>query len=121
MKREAQITTIIDFIMQKENEKVKVSQDVTGYQHFFIDYVAKGQANTEPAVIALEKAQRVLYREIAVAMIDNSKKDIFKGMEGSFNMKRLQAGITFGGGGWAFENMYPKGEFYEYRLHAWIK
>ena len=123
MKREAQINTIVDFLLDKNNKMVKTSSSKDGkeFQHISIDCEAEGVLNSEPGIISLKAHQRTLFSMIAVAMIENPKNATFKGMAGRFSMKRLQEGITFGFSGYAYENLYPKGEFYEYRLHAWVK
>jgi len=123
MKREEQINIIIDFMLDKENVLVRVSESKEGsdFQHIFLDCEAEGKPNTETGIISLKAHQRTLFAMIAVAMIDNPKKHVFSGMAGKWDKKRLEKGITFGFGGWAFENLYPKGKNYEYRLHAWVR
>ena len=122
MKREEQIEKIVEFIFDKDNDKVMVVPEVDDtFEFFSIDYVAKGTVATKPCIVATKNAQVKLYKEIALALITNKKSNPFSGMGGRWNQKRLEEGIIFGNGGVGMTNKYPAGSEYEYSLLAWVK
>ena len=125
MKKDDMIEIIVDFILDKRNDKIAVVANTDGMEFFQKDYKTKNKIGTTPAVVSTQNAQRELYKDIANALIDNSPSDPFSGLGGSQSRAKLEArlkkGLIFGGGGVGFDTLYPSGDEYEYRLMAWVK
>ncbi len=74
MTKEEKIETIVEFILQKDNEKIAVVESNEDCQLFTKDFQADGQVHTKSGLIALHDAQRELYANIADALINNKKR-----------------------------------------------
>lgn len=122
MKRDEQIDIIIKFLLKKDNEKVQVVPEVDDtFEFFSMDFQSEGLLNTTPGVVSVAKAQKILYRMIANAMISNRPTAVFSGMGGIWDEKRLEKGIIFGSNGIGVTATYPDTNKYDYTLMAWVK